>query len=35
MTIPLREGAESLNVAAAAAIALHEISSRGAGEGDG
>jgi RNA methyltransferase, TrmH family len=35
VTIPLRKGAESLNVAAAAAIALHEISSRGAGEGDG
>jgi len=27
VTIPLREGADSLNVAAAAAIALHEISS--------
>jgi TrmH family RNA methyltransferase len=35
VTIPLREDAESLNVAAAAAIALHEISSRGSGEGDG
>jgi tRNA C32,U32 (ribose-2'-O)-methylase TrmJ len=29
VTIPLREGAESLNVAAAAAIALHRISSPG------
>jgi TrmH family RNA methyltransferase len=36
LTIPLREGAESLNVAAAAAIALQRISSRdSAGEGDG
>jgi tRNA G18 (ribose-2'-O)-methylase SpoU len=35
VTIPLREDAESLNVASAAAIALHEISSRGSGEGDG
>jgi TrmH family RNA methyltransferase len=36
VTIPLREGAESLNVAAAAAIALHRISSRAnSGEGDG
>jgi tRNA G18 (ribose-2'-O)-methylase SpoU len=32
VTIPLREGAESLNVAAAAAIALHRIASaRGEG----
>jgi TrmH family RNA methyltransferase len=29
VTIPLREGAESLNVAAAAAIALHRIASAG------
>lgn len=29
VTIPLRPGAESLNIAAAAAIALHGISSRG------
>jgi TrmH family RNA methyltransferase len=36
VTIPLREGAESLNVAAAAAIALQRISSRAnSGEGDG
>src|SRR5262249_1933887 len=35
VTIPLREGAESLNVAAAAAIALQGLSSRGLGEGDG
>jgi TrmH family RNA methyltransferase len=35
VTIPLREGAESLNVAAAAAIALQRISSRDFGEGDG
>jgi RNA methyltransferase, TrmH family len=34
VTIPLREGAESLNVAAAAAIALQRIAS-GSGEGDG
>jgi RNA methyltransferase, TrmH family len=34
VTIPLREGAESLNVAAAAAIALQRIASA-AGEGDG
>jgi TrmH family RNA methyltransferase len=34
VTIPLREGAESLNVAAAAAIALQRIASAG-GEGDG
>lgn len=34
VTIPLREGAESLNVAAAAAIALQGIAS-GSGEGDG
>jgi TrmH family RNA methyltransferase len=34
VTIPVRESAESLNVAAAAAIALHRIAS-GAGEGDG
>ncbi|HEY6772295.1 MAG TPA: RNA methyltransferase [Solirubrobacterales bacterium] len=37
VTIPLREGAESLNVAAAAAIALQRISSlanRGEGHGD-
>jgi RNA methyltransferase, TrmH family len=34
VTIPLREGAESLNVAAAAAIALHRIASD-LGEGDG
>jgi RNA methyltransferase, TrmH family len=34
VTIPLREGAESLNVAAAAAIALHRIASA-AGDGDG
>jgi TrmH family RNA methyltransferase len=32
VTIPLRDGAESLNVAAAAAIALHRISSLGFGE---
>jgi RNA methyltransferase, TrmH family len=36
VTIPVREVAESLNVAAAAAIALHRISSRAtSGEGDG
>jgi RNA methyltransferase, TrmH family len=35
VTIPLREGAESLNVAAAAAIALQRIRSPGSGEGDG
>jgi TrmH family RNA methyltransferase len=34
VTIPLRPGAESLNVAAAAAIALQRISSRASGEGD-
>ncbi len=34
VTIPLRGNAESLNVAAAAAIALHRIAS-GSGEGDG
>jgi RNA methyltransferase, TrmH family len=34
VTIPLREGAESLNVAAAAAIALHRIASA-SGEADG
>jgi TrmH family RNA methyltransferase len=34
VTIPLRGSAESLNVAAAAAIALHRIAS-GSGEGDG
>jgi TrmH family RNA methyltransferase len=34
VTIPLRPGAESLNVAAAAAIAVHGISSRG-GASDG
>jgi TrmH family RNA methyltransferase len=34
VTIPVRESAESLNVAAAAAIALHRIAS-GSGEGDG
>jgi RNA methyltransferase, TrmH family len=34
VTIPLREGAESLNVAAAAAIALHRIASA-AGDADG
>jgi RNA methyltransferase, TrmH family len=34
VTIPLREGAESLNVAAAAAIALHRIASA-TGETDG
>jgi TrmH family RNA methyltransferase len=34
VTIPLRESAESLNVAAAAAIALHRIASA-IGEGDG
>jgi len=34
VTIPLREGAESLNVAAAAAIALHRIASA-TGEPDG
>jgi RNA methyltransferase, TrmH family len=33
VTIPLREGAESLNVAAAAAIALQRISSRDSAEG--
>jgi RNA methyltransferase, TrmH family len=33
VTIPLRPGAESLNVAAAAAIVLHGISSRGVGDG--
>jgi TrmH family RNA methyltransferase len=35
VTIPLRDGAESLNVAAAAAIALQRISSPAIGEGDG
>jgi TrmH family RNA methyltransferase len=35
VTIPLREGAESLNVAAAAAIALQRISSRDFRDGDG
>jgi RNA methyltransferase, TrmH family len=36
VTIPLREGAESLNVAAAAAVALQRISSRdSSGEADG
>jgi RNA methyltransferase, TrmH family len=35
VTIPLREGAESLNVAAAAAIALHRISSPASGDSDG
>src|SRR4051812_7442883 len=35
VTIPLREGAESLNVAAVAAIALQRISSRDFGEDDG
>jgi TrmH family RNA methyltransferase len=35
VTIPLREGAESLNVAAAAAIALQGIRSRDSGEGNG
>jgi RNA methyltransferase, TrmH family len=36
VTIPLRDGAESLNVAAAAAIALQRISSRAnSGEGNG
>jgi TrmH family RNA methyltransferase len=36
VTIPLREGAESLNVGAAAAVALQRISSRDfSGEGDG
>ena len=34
VTIPLRDGAESLNVAAAAAIALQRISSRDSREGD-
>jgi RNA methyltransferase, TrmH family len=34
VTIPVRESAESLNVAAAAAIALHRIAS-GSGEADG
>lgn len=35
VTIPLREGAESLNVAAAAAVALQRIASaRGEGDGD-
>jgi RNA methyltransferase, TrmH family len=34
VTIPLRAGSESLNVAAAAAIALQRISSPGAGNGD-
>jgi tRNA C32,U32 (ribose-2'-O)-methylase TrmJ len=34
VTIPVRESAESLNVAAAAAIALHRIAS-GTGEDDG
>jgi RNA methyltransferase, TrmH family len=33
VTIPLRDGAESLNVAAAAAIALHRIASAGDGRG--
>jgi TrmH family RNA methyltransferase len=35
VTIPLREGAESLNVAAAAAIALHRLSSPARGDDDG
>ena len=35
VTIPLRGGAESLNVAAAAAIALYRISSRDSGESSG
>ena len=35
VTIPLRAGAESLNVAAAAAIALQRIASTGGGAGDG
>jgi RNA methyltransferase, TrmH family len=35
VTIPLRGSAESLNVAAAAAIALQRISSRDSGEGHG
>ena len=34
VTIPVRESAESLNVAAAAAIALHRIASAGDGDGD-
>jgi tRNA G18 (ribose-2'-O)-methylase SpoU len=34
VTIPVRDGAESLNVAAAAAIALHRIASA-SGEADG
>jgi TrmH family RNA methyltransferase len=34
LTIPLRAGSESLNVAAAAAIALQQISSPGAADGD-
>ncbi len=34
VTIPLRREAESLNVAAAAAIALHRIASAGDGDGD-
>ena len=33
VTIPVRDGAESLNVAAAAAIALHRIASAGDGRG--
>ena len=35
VTIPLREGVDSLNVAAAAAIALQRISSPASGEGHG
>jgi tRNA G18 (ribose-2'-O)-methylase SpoU len=35
VTIPLGASAESLNVAAAAAIALYRISSRDSGEGNG
>ena len=35
VTIAVRESAESLNVAAAAAIALQRIASLGRGEGDG
>ena len=35
VTIAVRESAESLNVAAAAAIALQRIASLGSGEGDG
>jgi TrmH family RNA methyltransferase len=34
VTIPVRESAESLNVAAAAAIALHRIASAGDGDGN-